>query len=244
MTKAILTTLTFLIIITPASFSQKKTYFSAEASVTNDVYEISDNGGGLKNIPLLTALVGFNIRQDISKKVFLETGLLIKPYDEGIGFKISSGYTQTNAINAWFIPVRIGSKIKSLKEKIHLVTVLGFTYGINSDYGFGNGGGAGFEKYAGGDSVRYTYASNYNFRKSFPLIQAGLGLEFRLFHTALLSLSSNYYAGLNKIIQQDITYKINNSPEQKATTFSKGDTFGLGIDIKYPISNFWTKPKE
>lgn len=99
-------------------------------------------------------------------------------------------------------------------------------------------------KTAGGDSAHFTYTSHYNYRKSFPLIQAGLGLEFKLFEKVLLSFSANYYAGLKKVIQQDITYKVNNSPEQTATAQSKGDTFGLGIDLKYPISNFWAKTKE
>jgi hypothetical protein len=76
------------------------------------------------------------------------------------------------------------------------------------------------------------------------LIQAGLGFEFKLFQTALLSLSTNYYAGLKKLIQQDITYTVNNGLEQRGTAISKGDTFGLGVALKYPISGIWTKTKD
>lgn len=90
MSKAILTIFSVVFIIT-TTVAQKRTYFAAEAAVTN-VFEIADHGGGLKDIPLISGLWGFNIRQDLNKKLFFETGLLRKYYNEGIGFKISSGF--------------------------------------------------------------------------------------------------------------------------------------------------------
>jgi len=241
MTKITLTILLLVVTLTTIS-AQNRTYIGAEAAVTHDIYEIADYGTELKEIPLINGLWGLNIRQDLNKKVFLEIGLLRKYYNEGIGFKTSGGYSETNAITAWLIPLRLGTRMNLNKEKIHLVSVLGLVYGINSDYGYG--GGSGFEKVSGGDSIYYSYTSYYNFSKRLPLIQAGLGLEFKLFQTALLSLSTNYYAGLKKLIQQDITYTVNNGLEQRGTAISKGDTFGLGVALKYPISSIWTKTKD
>ena len=53
------------------SLSQKATYIGGEAALTHDVYEIIDHGDGLKNVPIISGLFGFNIRQHITEQFFL-----------------------------------------------------------------------------------------------------------------------------------------------------------------------------
>ena len=241
MTKAALTIAT--VIITTLCYAQNKTYIGAEAAVSSDIYDIVDNFSGLKNSPLITGLWGFTIRHELSNHLFLETGLLRKYYNEGISFKISSGYTETNAINAWLVPLRLGTKINLHKDKIHLVPVIGYIYCINSDYGYGDGSGSGYEYHPNGDSMSYNYKAFYNFNKAFPLLQTCMGLEFKLLQSALINVSVSYYTGFKKVILQDINYSVNNSPVQTATALSKGEMVCLGVGFKYAISDLWLKKK-
>ncbi|MFL5742675.1 MAG: hypothetical protein ACJ75B_20800 [Flavisolibacter sp.] len=221
---------------------QQTTYFSAEAAATNDLYKITDPAGGLKTIPLLSGMLGFSFCTDINKHLFFETGLLRKYYSEGIGFKAISSSSGGNAMNAWLIPLKFGTRLNLSKEKIHLVPVLGVVAGFNSDYGNGNGGQGGMVS-TPHDSIHYSYVAHYDYSKNYYLLQTCLGLEFHLFQNVLLSLSGEYYFGMNKLIQEDISYTINNNPSQTATAISKGSMIGFAVAFRYPISNIWNKGK-
>lgn len=213
-----------------------------EASITNDIYEITETGDDLKTGPLTEGFWGLNLRQDITSYFFIETGLIRKYYDSGIGFKpidISFAYS---SIDVWLIPLRLGTRLNLYKEKIYFVPVVGYSFCINSDYGYGNYiTGPGFAKTAN-YSVSFNYSENTDLVKHFSLLQTGLGFEFKLFKTIVLSFSSNYYTGFKKVIElKDITYTVNNSNSFTGESFSKGEFWSLGVGLKYPISNFWTK---
>jgi len=222
--------------------AQKNTYLGFEGAVNNDVYDIIDNGSLLKKVPLITGYFGLNVRQDISSTVFLETGLLKKYYDEGIGFKVSSSYTEGNAISTWLIPLRLGVRLKILnlkKQKLYLVPVIGYVIGINSDYGYGDGGEGGSEIMAQ-DTISYSVYSKLSLRRTFPLLQTGMGVEFSLFRIVLLSVSANYYTGFKNLIEQNIEYT-HNSVSNTAKGLSKGEIMAFGLSAKYPISQIWRK---
>ena len=224
---------------------QKNTYIGVEGAVNNDVYEIIDNGSFLKKVPLITGYFGLNIRQELTPQVFLETGLLRKYYDEGIGFKNATGYTETNAINAWLIPLRLGWRINLLnlhKQKLYLVPVLGYVLGINSDYGYGDGG-LGCSESTAHDTISYSVYSKLNLRKTFPLMQTGMGVEFVFVRTLLVHISANYYTGFKNLIEQNIDYT-HNSEASTAVGLSKGEMFSFGLSVKYPISSLWKNGKK
>ena len=222
--------------------AQKHTYIGVEGALTNDVYEVIDKGPQLKNIPLLTSYFGLNIRQDLSTTVFAETGLLRKFYDEGIGFKAFPGYTSGNAINAWLIPFRLGTRINLHKRKTYLVPIIGYTLGINSDYGYGDGGIGGHEINSK-DTIHHTDHSKLSLRRTFPLLQTGIGVEWMLFRNAVLSLSANYYTGFTNVIEQDISYT-HNSTSYTATGLSKGEIMSFGMAVRYPVSKLWSSNKD
>jgi hypothetical protein len=237
MTKTFLATL-ILTFLLPTAFAQKNTYIGGEAAVNHDVYEIIDNGRLLKKVPLITGYFGFNIRQDLSPMVFVETGLLRKYYNEGIGFKVFSGYTDGNAINGWFIPLRLGTRINIRKQRVHLVPVIGYTLGINSDYGYGDGGFGG-HIINSQDTIYYSSYSKLSLRRTFPLLQTGMGVEFIFLRTALVSLAANYYTGFKNLIEQDISYT-HNSTTYTAKGLSKGEIVSFGVAVKYPVSHLWS----
>ena len=241
MTKIILTASAAIFLYT-AAHAQKKTFIGVEGALNNDIYEIIDDGSLLKKVPLLTGYFGLNIRQELNATVYLETGLLRKYYDEGIGFKTSSGYSSGNAINAWLIPFRLGTRINLHKQKLHLVPVLGYVIGINSEYGYGDGGSAGYE-ISKGDTIYHNVHSKLSIRRIFPLLQTGMGVEFIFLRTALISFSANYYTGFKNVIEQDIGYT-HNSSTYTAKGLSKGETMSFGMAFKYPISNIWSKERQ
>lgn len=226
------------------TLGQKTTYIGVEAAVNNDIYDIIDNGTLLKQVPIITSYFGLNIRQEIGQAVFLETGLLRKSYHEAIGFNTSSRYTETDAINAWLIPVRFGVRINLLnlqRQQIYLVPVIGYVLGINSDYGYGDGIQSGSERSAH-DTLSYNVYSKLSLRKTFPLLQTGLGVEFVFARVLLVNVNANYYTGFKNVIEQNIEYT-HNSVTSTASGLSKGEMMSLGLSIKYPISNLWTRPK-
>lgn len=238
MTKAVAATLAFLFALATAT-AQKNTYFGIEGALTHDVYEIIDDGPLLKTPALITGYYGVSIRQDLSPTLFVETGLIRKPYDEGIAFKTSGGYSSGNAINCWLIPLRMGTRINLHRQRLHLVPVIGYSLGINSDYGYGDGGSGGYE-ITNQDTVHYAVYSKLSLRRTYPLLQTGLGVEFVLFRTLLASLSANYYTGFKNLIEQDISYTHNSVP-YTGKGLSKGEMACFGLALKYPISQLWRR---
>jgi hypothetical protein len=227
---------------TQTGFTQKNTYVGIEAALNHDVYDQLDKGNLLKKAALISGYYGLNIRQELNNAVFIEAGILRKHYYEGFGTNIFSGYSETNAINAWLIPLRLGSKINLKNHQLFLIPVIGYARAVNSDYGYGDGGIGGFQSNLT-DTVHFSVSSNLNLRRSFPLLQTGLSIECYFLKKALLSFSANYYTGFTNVIEQDIIYT-HNSNTYTASGLSKGELMSFGVAAKYPIGGIWNKRKE
>jgi hypothetical protein len=218
-------------------FGQKNTYIGFETTITNDVYDFTDEGDNIKPTLLINILWGINIRQDINNIFSLESGLIRKYYKEGLELNTNASPflpgILSNAINVWQIPLRIKSRFNIYSNKYFFTTNTGFHYCINSDYGsYGSG--------HFGDSTSYVnYASNTSLAKSFFLLETGGGFEFIILQKVLLSLSCNYFTGFRKIVQLDIEYTVNNEPLSYAYAHSKGDYWSVGIGLRYKINDFW-----
>ena len=236
MTKTIFTTL-FLLTLLSNTFAQKHTYIGAEAAVNHDVYNFIDNGTLLKDGAIISGYFGLNIRQDLTAKTFVETGLLRKYYYEGIGFTPFPSYSSGNAINAWLIPLRLGTRLNISNHKVYLVPVIGFTLGINSDYGYGDGGIGGYEM-NNKDTIYHATYSKLSLTRTFPLLQTGMGVEFTFLRTAIISFAANYFTGFKNVIEQDIQYT-HNSVSNSGKGLSKGEMVSFGLAIKYPVSKLW-----
>ena len=221
--------------------AQRITYLGAEGAVNLDVYNYIDNGSLIKHEYPSSGYFGLNIRQDINPGLFVETGLLRKYYYEGIGFTTSAGYISSNAISAWLIPLRLGTRINISRKKVYLVPVVGYLVGINTDYDYGDGGIGGSEIYKR-DTINFSMNSKLSLRRTFPLLQTGIGIEFMLLRTALISVAANYYTGFKNVMTQDIEYT-DNSATSTAKGLSKGEIVSFGIACKYPVSNLWTQKK-
>jgi hypothetical protein len=235
-------TLTVLVIICflNSTLGQNKTYFGLEFSAFNDIYKITDNGDYLINVPLVDAQGGFNLRQEINKNLFIETGLILKYYWEGFGFKTIPYYSSSSSDPSWLIPLRFGLSFNLYKDKIYLVPVVGFTFGINPPYGYGLGYG---KQTSSTTTIDYNYTENPDVSRYFSLLQTGIGFEVKLFKALLFSVSTNYYKGFNRTTHLDINYTVNNTNQTTGTAISKGEFWCVSAGFKYPISNFWTTQK-
>lgn len=222
------------------ALGQRKTWLGIEASITSDQYNTTDPGNEMRKIPILGALGGVVVRQEISARFFLETAILFKNYDEGIGFKKEPGYSTSTGFNAWVLPLRAGMKFLICRRKpIYLVPVAGYAFGLNADYNYGAGGGSG-TTITNTDIVQYDYTSSYK-SQTFHLLQAGAAIQFRFFRKASIQVSGNYYAGLTRIMEQDVSYSINNGAPQNALIRGNGSFWNIGVGMQYPISSLWTK---
>lgn len=216
---------------------QNKTYFGLEFSVANDIYKITDNGDYLINVPLVNAIGGFNVRQEINKCIFVETGLMLKYYWQGFGFKTIPYYGSSSGDPSWIIPLRFGYNFNLYRAKIYLVPVLGYSLGINPAFGYGSGRG---NQTSSTITITYNYTENPNVARYFPLLQTGIGFECKLFKTLLFSISTNYYSGFKNTSHLDINYTVDNSNQSTGTAISKGQFWSVSTGLKYPISNLWT----
>ena len=136
------------------------------------------------------------------------------------------------------VPVRLGRRLNLKKEKLFLIPVLGYVYGNNLDYGYGDGGSGGSVGSPGGPNYSYVAPAYYKL-KNFSLIQAGIGLERKIGKALLVSFSSYYYHGFKTLIDQHIVYTVNGSTEAPARKESKGSFLSFGLGIKYAVSNIW-----
>ena len=238
----------FLLLLLPFfSFGQNSTYLGIEIGPKFEVYRSTDNGNGLYTKPFFfSPIYGLTVGQDINNTFTLETGFFVNNYGES--FRIEGegdvfGYDASNALVAYLIPLRLKAQLNLLKDRLSLVTTIGYTFAINSDYG-SSGSGSSFSSSTSpqyNDSTRTEYVSNYSLKKTYGLIETGLALDYKFKNSMILSLSANYLTGLSRVVETDVKYWINDEPEQTGTVFSNGDYFSLIIGLKYPISELWTK---
>jgi hypothetical protein len=230
-----------ILLLSTTAIAQHKTYLSLEFSSGNDIYEITDDGDMLKSVPLWGPVGGVTIRQELSRKWFVEAGALVKAYQEGFGFEGDSYSSATSDDNTWLIPLRIGYNINVVKKRLFLVPTAGYTLGIAPPYGVGVS--QRLHDNASSLHVVYQYTDYEYLSKYISLIQGALALEYTFADAWIVSLNTGYYKGLNKFTEIDITYSVDNGPETNGKAVSYGDFWYVGVGVKYSVSNLWQKNK-
>ena len=226
--------LSLCMFICSAAPAQTTTYIGAEVAYSADIYSITDPGGRLSHADINSALWGASICHVMRKYVFLETGIYARAYKVGIAFdnEIGSGSTDRTAV---LVPLRVGGRLPLFKGAIALCPVTGITLALaNESQGSLLDGSS---QMSGTDKIDYNYKVQYP-AQTFLLFQVGMGIDIRLWRKALLSLSTNYYAGVNKILIQHIEYKVNNGPTTAATAYTKGSFYTIGIGFKHEVDWF------
>lgn len=234
-----------LFILLPfVAIGQNKTYLGLEIGPKYEVYQYTDNGNGLYTKPaFFSPIYGLTIGQELNKTFIFETGFYLNDYGESYRIRGDIGYRTSNAILAYQIPLRLKARLNLIEDKLSIVSTIGYTLAINSDFG-SSGTGSSFSSTTGSpsnDSTRIEDVSNYSLQRSYGLLETGVGLEYQFPNSLTLSLSANYMTGFKKVVDIDVRYWINDGPEQSASVFSNGDYFSMVFGVKYPISRIWAK---
>lgn len=221
--------------------AQKSTYFGLEFGPKYEVYQYSGSGEVIYTKPSLDLPVyGFNFSQELNKSILLETGLLFVDYSESYRFRQDYPYFASNAVYSLQIPLRIRSRIQLIKDKLSLTSTVGISANINTSYG-----SWGYLRM--GDIQNPTFlvdTANYSLQKSYPLLEGGIGLSYTFKKGMILNLNSQYFYGLQRVVDIDVYYAIDGSPTRYVNVFSNGDYFSFTLGLKYPISNFWNSKSE
>ncbi len=238
-------TIKYLLLLLPIiTFGQNRTYIGAEIGPKFEVYRYMDSGDGLYTKPFFySPIYGFTIGQGLNKNFMFEAGFYVNDYGESYRIKGDNGYGSSNALIAYQIPLRLKSRLNLIKQRLHLVATVGYTLGINSEYGsYGSGSSFSISSHPEyNDSTRTQDLSSYSLRKTYGLIETGLSLDYTFKNLATVYLAANYLTGLNRIVETHVRYWINDQPEQRGTVFSNGNYYSITIGARYPISNLWTK---
>lgn len=235
---------TLLILLPIVAIGQNKTYLGFEIGPKFEIYQYEDNGDALYTRPFFFSPVyGLTLGQELNKTLSLETGFYINDYGESYRIEGDWGYSSSNAFLAYQIPLRLKARLDLVRERLSLAGTVGYTLGFNNDFGSA-GAGAAFSASSNGeynDSTRTQHISNYSFNRVFGLIETGVALDYTMKNSLSLYLSANYLAGLNRMVELDVSYWINDEPEQTATVYSNGNYYSIVFGVRYPISNLWTR---
>ena len=222
---------------------QESLNVGVEAGFTKDIYELSDQGNSLNNHSPMGVTWGIKIDQEINNYLAFETGIMIKEYNEGFGFK-ELEYIKGTYSNAMFttqIPILINYNLNLYQDKVNFLTKIGAHYCINHNYtSYGRSWGY---TYSQNDSISYNYTSNPGLKKDFLLLATGGGFEFTLFKRVNLLLFTTYFTGFQKKIQLDINYQVNGK-NNSAKAHSNGDYWVVGLSLRYKFKDIWTKEEK
>lgn len=226
------------LILTPLiSLSQNKLFLGAETGIIAAKYKLYDPGGKLKNPDIPSISWGFNISREINKQLSVESGFHGFTYYGGPNFKFSFFASAGNIMDVYQIPLVLKYEHPLIKKKLTAHVLFGYVNNINRSY-LSHGEGE-FTLTRSGDTGHIKYEEFENFHRYFPMLEAGLGMNVRLFEDLSLTFESRYQKGFQKVIEIDAIYQYNSEPPQVAYLISKGNNFQYTIGLKYPVSNIW-----
>jgi len=238
-----LSLLTILLgIISLAAKSQLPTTIGGDVGILVPKFELYDPGGSLKNASMPCGIYGFNFSQGIHKNLSIETGYYFFTIYGGPNFKFSYSSIGSNILDVYQFPLRLKYNFPVIKKKITGDLRLGFLNNINGSY-YSYGGGS-FTHGSGNNTGTAKYFEKTNFHHYFPMFEAGIGLNFRLFEDLHFSVNTNFQKGFLKVFEEEIYYQYNSEPIQSAYLISRGNNYQILFGLKYPVSNIWQKSEE
>ncbi len=219
-----------LIVIANTSKAQGELYLGAEVAYSAEIFKHSDPSKFSKKASLNAALWGINLRLMVSKKLFVETGAFTRIYKMGLNFNEEVERIATDR-SVLILPLRAGVRIPVLKDAISFTPLAGVALCL-ADVGHAYTFDGQFSY--NGTQINYDFTPQYS-SQTFAMVQGGIGIDFRVAKRALITACGNYYSGLTKMMIQHIRYSVNNGPEMRATSISRGNFYSIGIGFRYRI---------
>ena len=238
-------TSTFLL-VSLALNAQNRTYLGVEVGPKFEIYEYADNGDALYTKPFLfSPIYGVTLGQEINRNFMLETGFFINDYGESYRIRGDIGWFSSSGIIAYQIPLRLKARLNLIKDRLSLISTIGYAFAINNDYGYDSYGKSLTTNNLPGFNQRTeTVDTSRYLKKTYNMLETGLALEYEFRNSLKLSLSANYLRGFSRVTEIDVRYRIDNGPEQMGTVFSNGDYYSIFLGLRYPISNIWKRGPE
>lgn len=224
-----------LLLLTVGARAQNTTHIGVEVAYSADVFKITDPGGRVTKPDVSAALWGVNIRRSIHRYIFFETGVYARAYKVGLAF---DGYygSQSTDRTAYLLPIRFGARLPMINNAIAICPVAGFTFGVTDEGSLIKADGTfGWDDV---EKIQFKYTVHRP-SQVLTLVQAGIGIDIKLWPKTLLHLSTNYYAGLTPSLRQSIQYQPQNGQASyDAVQSSKGSFVTAGIGLKYAVNWF------
>ena len=155
----------------------------------------------------------------------------------------------SDAFYAFQIPLRLISRINLSENKLFLNTTLVINRDYGNDFVFDPNYASVIvvaDQVVGNDTIKNVRPVEYkHLRKTFGLIEAGLGLEYVLGNGFFVGLSASYFVGLDNVYREYVSTGISNGvtscSSDSAIGVSKGSYSNLRLTLKYNIGRFWIK---
>jgi hypothetical protein len=218
------------------NLNAQKTWFGIEAAITSDQYSFTDPGNNLRTTPIISSLVGLNVRYEANPFLSFETGILRKHFNKGYNFNATNwnlGYT--NDFSAFQLPLRIKTSNSIYKDKVYFTTTLGYHFCFSGDNKGNHGKRKGSIRNSTGDTIYYYDTLSYGITKTFSLVEAGGGIDIK-FKKCILSFGVSYFTGFRQITRSQILYSINSGPPNVVYAYSKGDYWYFGMKLRCPLA--------
>jgi len=216
------------------AFSQQKLSIGIDGSYTNDLYSHFDLSQSLTSMPLPSGAWSITLRKEISKTVFIESGLSGKYHWSGIRFsQFSAAWFTTESFHAILVPFRVGYKFNLVRG--YQLVPSGSIYGsiITVPLEGGRGGGS---IVAPSQTITWDYLQN-DLDRFFFMTELRVALEKKIGNSFRLSLYYSRTFGLDTVNEINVQYAVNGTPYEGRYT-SKGDYWSVGVGIAYIL-----KPK-
>lgn len=225
----------FLVLFTINQSYGQNLYMSLEVGPKFEVYQSTDKGGVIYTKPFLyMPIYGLVLGHEINNVFSIESGLYINDYGESYRVLGDWGYGISNGFVAYQIPLRLKSQINLHKERLKLSTHIGYHFAIHDAY-YSTSRGGGHFTYPQEGFTRTEDITVYDFRKTYSLIETGIGLDYLLKNSIILYLKANTLRGFSRVVETNVKYWVDEGDEKNATVFSNGDYFSFVFGIKYPI---------
>lgn len=247
----IFNSLLFLIFAIQFSYGQKETYIAIEVGPKYLIYENADSKSPIKTPAFIYETTqSLHVGQEIGKNFYVEVGAGYYYLGESYRIENVFGYGKSSTFAVYEFPIRLKGKVELLKNWVSLSAIAGYTYAShftdrNKDSTIPDGEGSFFSGGGFGsvDSVRANEASFYVSDGNYGLIETGLSIDVEYDEVIQFYFSGNYKAGLNRVIETEIDYRINDEPVEQTRIFFNGSYFSLKAGIRMNISRLWQQEK-
>lgn len=232
------------ILMVSMSYGQSKWFLGFETGFKGDLHSVQGDDSELSSPVAPGIFKGVTIGRTFHEKWLMETGVSYLAYSGGATFD-EIAYTQYfDMLNAIQIPIRLKRTVFLIPNRMSITPSVGANLLYNLDYNSLSGGGGMMGLYneegeLESASFEYSYVSHTRYHRIFPMLEAGLSVDYKFSGGLELFLQSRYQAGFSKLLKYDVAYAKDVGPQKTATFSSRGNQYHILAGIRYPISNFW-----